>query len=205
LISTKKQKSSPTTRHEDAWRERRYSSYSFLTTTLDGVEWSASLSSRALAPEKGTLVPIVQEAGWAPEPVWTQRLEEKSFRLCQGSNLDRPVVQPVARYYTDWATRLTERCVKRRKSKRSEISSSHDGECEMTAVWDMAAWGLVEVKLSFRDAYNLNHQGDRSDEDSAHLWNVGLLLRDKKAQNPWRLSPSKDYKITESIGIPSPA
>jgi hypothetical protein len=24
-------------------------------------------------------VPIVQEAGWAPEPVWTQRLEEKSF------------------------------------------------------------------------------------------------------------------------------
>jgi hypothetical protein len=24
-------------------------------------------------------VPIVQEAGWAPEPVWTQRLEDKSF------------------------------------------------------------------------------------------------------------------------------
>jgi hypothetical protein len=24
-------------------------------------------------------VPIVQGAGWAPEPVWTQRLEEKSF------------------------------------------------------------------------------------------------------------------------------
>jgi hypothetical protein len=23
-------------------------------------------------------VPIVQEAGWAPEPVWKQRLEEKS-------------------------------------------------------------------------------------------------------------------------------
>jgi hypothetical protein len=22
---------------------------------------------------------IVQEAGWAPEPVWTQRIEEKSF------------------------------------------------------------------------------------------------------------------------------
>jgi hypothetical protein len=29
--------------------------------------------------EKGPPVPIVQEAGWAPEPVWTQRLEEKSF------------------------------------------------------------------------------------------------------------------------------
>jgi hypothetical protein len=46
-------------------------------------------------------VPIVQEAGWAPEPVWTQRLEEKPFRLCRGPNLDRPVVQYVARLYTD--------------------------------------------------------------------------------------------------------
>jgi hypothetical protein len=26
------------------------------------------------------------------EPVWTQRLEEESFRLCRGSSLDRPVV-----------------------------------------------------------------------------------------------------------------
>jgi hypothetical protein len=42
-------------------------------------EWSASRSGRALAPAKGPLVPIVQEAGWAPEPVWTQRQEEKSF------------------------------------------------------------------------------------------------------------------------------
>jgi hypothetical protein len=44
---------------------------------------TASRPGRALAP-----VPIVQEAGWAPEPVWTQRLEEKSSRLCRGSNLD---------------------------------------------------------------------------------------------------------------------
>jgi hypothetical protein len=29
-------------------------------------------------PGKGPPVPTVQEAGWAPEPVWTQRLEEKS-------------------------------------------------------------------------------------------------------------------------------
>jgi hypothetical protein len=32
-----------------------------------------------LTPGERTPVPIVQEAGWAPEPVWTQRLEEKSF------------------------------------------------------------------------------------------------------------------------------
>jgi hypothetical protein len=64
-------------------------------------EWWASHPSRALAPGKGPPVPIVQEAGWAPEPVWTQRLEEKSFRLCRGSNLYHPVGQSVVRHYTD--------------------------------------------------------------------------------------------------------
>jgi hypothetical protein len=39
------------------------------------------------------LVPvlIVQEAGWAPEAVWTQRLDEKSFILYWSSNPGRPV------------------------------------------------------------------------------------------------------------------
>jgi hypothetical protein len=41
-------------------------------------------------------VPTVQEAGWAPGPVWTQGLEEKS----SASDGDRtPVVQSVVRYY----------------------------------------------------------------------------------------------------------
>jgi hypothetical protein len=41
---------------------------------------------------KGYPVPTVQEAGWAPELAWTQRLEEKSF----ASAGDRtPVVQSV--------------------------------------------------------------------------------------------------------------
>jgi hypothetical protein len=93
------------------WRrlgERWYSSYSFSTSALDGGEWPASRPGRALASGKGPKVPIVQEAGWAPERVWTQRIEKKSFRLCRGSNLDSPVVQPVARHYTDWAIRLTD-------------------------------------------------------------------------------------------------
>jgi hypothetical protein len=56
------------------WRrlgERKYSSYSFTTSAVDGGECSASRPSLALPPEKGPPVPIVQEAGWAPEPVWT--------------------------------------------------------------------------------------------------------------------------------------
>jgi hypothetical protein len=68
----------PATRHGGTWAERRHSSYSFLTSTLDGGEWSASRPGRNLPPGKGPPVPIVQKAGWAPEPVWTQRLEEKS-------------------------------------------------------------------------------------------------------------------------------
>jgi hypothetical protein len=70
--------------------ESRYSSYSFSTSAQDWGEWSASRPGRTLAPGKGSPVHSVQEAGWASEPVWTQKLEEKSFRLCRGSNLDRP-------------------------------------------------------------------------------------------------------------------
>jgi hypothetical protein len=47
----------------------------FLTSVLDGGEWSASRPGRALPPGKEPPVPIGQEAGWAPEPVWTQGLE----------------------------------------------------------------------------------------------------------------------------------
>jgi hypothetical protein len=53
--------------------ERRYSSYSLTTSALDGV----SGQRHAPASGKGP-VPIVHEAGWAPETVWTQRPEEKS-------------------------------------------------------------------------------------------------------------------------------
>jgi hypothetical protein len=35
----------------------------------------------ALYPGKGPPVPIVQEVGWAPETVCTQRLEEKPLPL----------------------------------------------------------------------------------------------------------------------------
>jgi hypothetical protein len=71
--------SSPVTRHGGAWGERRYSSYSFTTSALGRGEWSASRPGRAFTPGERTPVPIVQEAGWAPEPIWTQRLEEKPF------------------------------------------------------------------------------------------------------------------------------
>jgi uncharacterized membrane protein len=77
----------------EAQGERKYSSYSLTSSALDGGEWSASRPGSALPPGKGSPVTTVQEAGWATEPVWTQRVEEKSFRLCRGSNPDHQVVQ----------------------------------------------------------------------------------------------------------------
>jgi hypothetical protein len=44
-----------------------------------GVSGQRHAPAALLPPGKGPPVPIVLEAGWAPEPVWTQRLEEKSF------------------------------------------------------------------------------------------------------------------------------
>jgi hypothetical protein len=79
--SVGKVKSSSGTRHGGAWGERRYSCYSVTTSTLDGGEWSASRPYRSLPPGKGPSVSIGQDAGFASEPVWTQRLHEKPFAL----------------------------------------------------------------------------------------------------------------------------
>ena len=49
----------------------------------------------ALAPEKDT-VPIVEEAGWAPRPVWTG-----AENLAPPPGFNPRTVQPVASRYTD--------------------------------------------------------------------------------------------------------
>jgi hypothetical protein len=87
-------KSCPTIRHGGAWgRGGLAPTHSRLR------HWMGWRPGRTLPPGKRRPVPIGQEAVWAPEPVWTQRLEEKSFRLCRGS-----VVQSVSRHYTVWGT-----------------------------------------------------------------------------------------------------
>jgi hypothetical protein len=63
--------------------ESRYSS-SFWTSALDEGEWSASRPGHALDPGKGPPLPIVQEAGWTSESIWTQRLQEKRLSPLPG-------------------------------------------------------------------------------------------------------------------------
>jgi hypothetical protein len=71
-----------------------------------GVSGQRHAPAALLPPGKGPQVSIGQEAGWAPEPVWTQRLDKKILCPRRESNPDRPVVQPVVRHYTASATRL---------------------------------------------------------------------------------------------------
>jgi hypothetical protein len=64
-----------------------------------GWGWVVVITLRPrFTPGKGPLVPIVQEAGWAPEPVWTQRLEEKSSASVGDWT---PIVQSVVTILTE--------------------------------------------------------------------------------------------------------
>jgi hypothetical protein len=86
--------------------ERRYSSYSFLASALDGGERSASRPGRAFTPRERT--PGTHcTGGWVGLRAGLDtKVTGKILCPCRGSTLDRPVVQPVARHYTAWATRL---------------------------------------------------------------------------------------------------
>jgi hypothetical protein len=97
-------KSSPATRHGGACGEKRYSSYSFSTSALDGGEWSASRPGRAFTP--GESIPGTHcTGGWVgPRAGLDTEDRGKIICPCRWSNPDRPVVQPVVRYYTAWAT-----------------------------------------------------------------------------------------------------
>jgi len=66
-----------------------------MTTALEGGDGSASRPGRSLPPGKDP-VPIVQEAVWAPGPVWTG-----AGNLAPPQEFDPRTVQPVARRYTD--------------------------------------------------------------------------------------------------------
>jgi hypothetical protein len=65
----------------------------FLTSAIEGGVWSASRPGRLYLGKEP--VPIVQEAEWAPEPVWigAENLAPPGF--------NSRTFQPVANRYTD--------------------------------------------------------------------------------------------------------
>jgi len=63
--------------------------------------WGASVTPRPLFTAGKNSVPIVQEAGWAPGPVWT------GAEYLAPTGIRSRTVQPLASRCTDWATRST--------------------------------------------------------------------------------------------------
>jgi hypothetical protein len=88
--------------HMEAQGERRYSSYSFTTSALDGVSGQRHAPS-TLYPRGRPTAPIEQEAGWARAGLDAEA-RGNPLCLCRGSNLDHPVAQSIIRHCTDWAT-----------------------------------------------------------------------------------------------------
>jgi hypothetical protein len=80
ILQNKKKAYSPATCRGGAWGERMYSSYSFLTSAVDGVSGQRHAPAALCHRGKDPRYP------------------------CRGSNPDRPVVQSVVRNYIDWAT-----------------------------------------------------------------------------------------------------
>jgi hypothetical protein len=79
----------------EAQEERRYSSYSFTTSAVDGVSGQRH-SPAALYPGKRPWHPLYRTLG-GPQSRSGQRGWRKNLLPCRGSNLDRPVVQSVVR------------------------------------------------------------------------------------------------------------
>jgi hypothetical protein len=88
--------SSPATRHRGAWGERRYSSYSFMTSALDGVSGQLHAPA-ALCPRERT--PSTHcTGGWVGLRAGLDtEVRGKILCPCRESNPDRPVVQSVIR------------------------------------------------------------------------------------------------------------
>jgi hypothetical protein len=61
-----------------------------MTTALEGGEWSASRPGHSSPPPRNDLVPIIQEDGWTPGPVWTCA---ENFSLTGIRSPERPAYQ----------------------------------------------------------------------------------------------------------------
>jgi hypothetical protein len=75
-------------------------------------------------PGERTPVPIVQEARWAPEPVWTQRLEEKSVHMWKTLYTVKPGVKNSEVSHKQVICKRTQRSLKITQI-RKVIQSTH--------------------------------------------------------------------------------
>jgi hypothetical protein len=86
--------------HEGAKGERKYSSYSFFTSILDGVSGQLHASA-ALYLRERTHDTHWKEVGWAPTAGLDTEARGKILRLCRELNLGRPVCSQTL-YWLSW-------------------------------------------------------------------------------------------------------
>jgi hypothetical protein len=87
-------------RHEDVLGNMRYSSTHFLTSALDGGEWSASRTGRLTPRERAPGTHSI--GGWVgPRAVLNAVVKRYIPRPRRESNPRTPIVQPVDQRYTD--------------------------------------------------------------------------------------------------------
>jgi hypothetical protein len=87
----------------EAQGERRYSSYLLTTSVLDGVSGQRHTPAVLYPLRKDPQYPLDRRLG-GPQSQSGHNGRWKILCLRQGSNPNCPVVQSVARHYTDWAT-----------------------------------------------------------------------------------------------------
>jgi hypothetical protein len=74
--------------------------------------WVVSVTPRPRLSPGGRTSGTHCTGGWlGPRAGLDTEARGKILCLCLESNLDRPVLQPVARHYTDWATQLTNKTI----------------------------------------------------------------------------------------------
>jgi hypothetical protein len=87
--------------HEDVLGERRYSSTHYLTSALDGGEWSASRPGRFTPKERATGMHLM--GGWVVPKAGLDAVEKRKIpSLLRYSKPRTPIVQSVAQRYTGW-------------------------------------------------------------------------------------------------------
>jgi hypothetical protein len=91
----------------------------------------------------------------------------KILCLCRGSNLDRPVVQPVARHCTDWATRLI--------SQLGNLITRHHMllSCSVGSLWPslmtLLRW-LLQAEGVFISRHQTESELKSANERESHEW-----------------------------------
>jgi hypothetical protein len=115
--------------HAGIKRERRYSSYSFLTSVVNGDEWSVSCSGCTLSPGKDPLFPLYRRLG-GPQSWSGHRLEEEYFS-CAG---DRTLVIQSSQtlYWVNYPT----------------------SQCETKVLWKILLYKMDEVGTQFGKLHN---------------------------------------------------